>query len=135
MALRWREPLGLPQCPYLYRWMVETRFGSLRIHHWHSSDDDRAFHDHPWWFLTFVVKGGYTDVSPEGEDEVNAPALRFRRALHQHTVKVHPGGAWTILITGPEKRMWGFWVKKRNGKPRFLAHKRYFYRHGHHPCD
>lgn len=41
------------------------------------------------------------------------------------------GGCWTVLLTGPEKRVWGFWV---NGK--FRKRNKYFYEHGHHhPCD
>jgi hypothetical protein len=100
------------------------------VHHWLGSDDDRAFHDHPWWFLTFVVKGGYTDKTPDGDEILRAPAIRFRPALHQHTVTYMPGGAWTVLVTGPKARTWGFW---KDGK--FRKANRWFYRFGHHPCD
>jgi hypothetical protein len=104
-------------------------FGSVRVHHWLSADDDRAFHDHPWWFLTIVLRGGYVDQSPAGEDEVFAPAVRFRHALHRHTVYPGPRGAWTLVITGPRKRSWGFW---RDGK--FRKANKWFSTWGHHPC-
>src|SRR5215472_18922423 len=64
VLIKWAEKLGLPQCPYLIRWRAETPFGSVRLHHWLGPDDDRAFHDHPWWFVTFVLAGGYTDRNP-----------------------------------------------------------------------
>lgn len=130
IRLSWREELGLETCPYLTRWGIETRFGSIRVHSWHGSDDDRAFHDHPWWFLTFVIRGGYTDVNPDGRDVVRAPAIRFRRALHRHTVVPDPGGALTVLITGPKMRAWGFW---HDGK--FRKANKWFLTFGHHPCD
>lgn len=129
LTVKFNEKLGLPQCPYVIRWRIETPIGSLRVHHWISSDDDRAIHDHPWWFLTFVVKGGYTDYSPNRPDFMKAPAVRFRKAEHQHTVFPHEGGCWTILITGRPLRKWGFWPK---GK--FVKANKWFLAYGHHPC-
>lgn len=124
------EHLGLPTCPYLIRWRLETPVGSLRVHHWLGPDDDRHFHDHPWDFTTFVVKGGYVDKSPDGEQHLKAPTVQRRAATHQHTVYPDPGGAWTIVFTGPKVRNWGFWVA---GK--FKKANKYFLTFGHHPCN
>ncbi len=127
----WREPLGLPECPYVIRWKLELKSGrSLRLHHWLKADDDRAFHDHPWWFLTVVLRGGYMDDSPVGQDFLYAGSVRFRRALHQHTVRPYADGAWTLMVTGPKSRPWGFW---KDGK--FVKHNKWFFRFGHHPCS
>jgi hypothetical protein len=128
--LKFGERLGLPSCPYVVRWRAETPWFSVRLHHWLAPDDDRAKHDHPWSFTTFVVKGGYIDSSPDGDEHLRAPAVRHRRATHQHTVFPDPGGAWTIIVTGPKVRSWGFWVK---GK--FVKMNKYFLTHGHHPCN
>lgn len=63
-------------------------------------------------------------------------ALKRRSAYHRHTVNVLSGGCWTLLYFWPERREWGFWVpRKDNGKLRFRKHNKYFYEHGHHPCD
>lgn len=131
VLIKWRERLGLPECPYLIRWRLELPFGSFRVHHWLGPDDDRAFHDHPWWFLTLVVRGGYSDVNPKGCDILRAPALRFRPALHRHTVKPLPGGAWTVMVTGRKVRAWGFW----RGGTKFIRANKWFLSHGHHPCS
>jgi hypothetical protein len=130
LKIKLREPLGLPECPYVVRWRIEFPFGSIRVHHWLSHDDHRAFHDHPWWFLTFVVKGGYDDFSPANPEVLKAPAIRYRPALHRHTVFPHPGGAWTVLITGRPLRKWGFW---HNGK--LIKANKWFLTFGHHPCE
>jgi hypothetical protein len=130
LKFAWKEPLGLPECPYVIRWRLELFGFSVRVHHWLSNDDDRAFHDHPWWFLTFVVKGGYTDENPDGLDILEAPAVRFRKAEHQHTVHPHEGGCWTLLITGRPVRTWGFWA---NGN-KFVKANKWFLIYGHHPC-
>ena len=131
LTVRWAEKLGLPECPYVIRWRFEFPFGSIRVHHWLKPDDDRAFHDHPWWFLTFVVKGGYTDSQPGNEDYLRAPAVRFRPALHRHTVYPASGGCWTILVTGRPLRTWGFWPTR----DKFVRANKWFLSRGHHPCS
>ena len=129
-VLKFREKLGLPECPYAMRWRVEFPFGSVRLHHWLSPDDDRAFHDHPWWLVTLVLRGGYTDRSPSGDDHLGRFSFRYRPALHRHTVVPDEGGAWTLLVTGPPVRSWGFWL---DGK--FRKANKWFLEYGHHPCQ
>lgn len=130
VLIKWAEPLGVPECPYVIRWRIETPLGSLRVHHWLGPDDDRAFHDHPWWFLTLVLRGGYTDKSPDGDERLKAGAVRYRPALHRHTVVPDAAGAWTVLLTGRPRRSWGFWL---DGK--FRKANKWFLAYGHHPCD
>jgi hypothetical protein len=130
VLVKFHEKLGLAECPYVIRWRIETKICSLRLHHWLGPDDDRAFHDHPWWFTTLVLRGGYTDKSPAGEEHLRAGNIRYRAALHQHTVIPDSGGAWTLLVTGPKIRHWGFWL---NGK--FIKANKWFLRFKHHPCE
>ena len=125
-----REKLGRPECPYLERWVLNLYFVSFRIHHWISGDDDRCFHDHPWWFLTIILKGSYVDYSERGREYLSAGCVRWRPALHRHTVEVPEGGCWTFLITGRQIRRWGFWLKGY----KFVKSNKYFLEHGHHPC-
>ena len=124
----WKQQLGLPDCPYMDRWIFNGHLFSIRIHHWRASDDDLHYHDHPWWFVTLILSGGYTDVSPEGYEPMPAGKISFRKALHRHTVEVEQS-TWTILLTGPESRVWGFWVNDK-----FRKYTKYFYTIGHHPC-
>jgi hypothetical protein len=128
--LRWNEPLGKPECPYAYRWVLNFGLFALRVHHFVRSDDKRHFHDHGWWFLTFVLKGSYVDVSPDGRDQLRAGSIRFRKATHKHYVEVPKGGVWTFLITGSNSRKWGFWIGDKFKRP-----LKYFDKYGHPPCD
>ena len=130
LIFKWRERLGLPGCPYLIRWRFETKWFSVRLHHWLGPDDDRAFHDHPWAFTTIVLRGGYVDVSPAGSEHLHAPAVRRRAAEHRHTVHPCGGGAWTVIVTGKRRRTWGFWA----GGTKFIKANKWFASRGHHPC-
>lgn len=130
--VRWHDRVGLPQCPYLTRWVLLLFGYAIRLHHWLASDDQRNRHDHAWWMLIIILKGGYTDISEAGEDHLRFGSIRFRKATHRHTVRLDPGGCWSLLITGRVSRKHGFYKPGSNKMIRFL---RYFDRVGHHPCD
>lgn len=130
MKLVWGQKLGQKECPYIQRWVLDLGFCSFRLHRWLGSDDPRNFHDHPWWYISLVLWGSYADRSPKGNTTRKTGTLAYFPALHQHTVHLESKVCWTFLVTGPESRDWGFWVK---GK--FRKRNRYFYDHGHHPCD
>lgn len=103
IQIRWKEPLGKPECPYAYRWVINLYFFAIRLHHFIRSDDKRHMHDHGWSFITMVISGSYTDVSSAGRDVLKRYSIRYRPAEHKHYVDVAPGGCWTVLITGPMK--------------------------------
>lgn len=134
--IRWDEALGEPNCPYMRRWVFLFFGFGVRIHRWYRSDDKRFFHNHPFWFWTFVLKGSYTDVSLNVDtnhikrDNLKLFNIRFRKAVHLHYVEVPKGGTITILFTGRKTQNWGFWVKDRIMRP-----LRFFSRYGHPPCS
>ena len=130
IQIRWNEALGEKECPYAYRWVFNFWLFSIRVHHFIRSDDKRYFHDHGWSFITLVLKGSYTDVSPEGEDLLTTGSIRYRKAEHKHYVKVPVGGCWTFLICGPQRRNWGFWIGDKFKRP-----LKYFHKYGHPPCS
>lgn len=104
--------------PYVHIWRVTTPWGSLRLHKWVGDDDHRALHDHPWAFWTLILKGAYLDVQgrvkdAQGHDQgkyepMRAGTLRFRPAKHTHTVKLLTPTCWTLVLTGPKVREFGF---------------------------
>lgn len=139
MKFAWRQPGGLPECPYFYRWVVDFGPFSLRLHKWLSGDDPLAFHDHPHWFITVMLWGCYCDNTPDGQmDVLKMGSIRFRRADYKHHVMVLRKPTWTFLITGRHGRRWSFYERfYENGQRVLKAMKRdkYFAERGHHPCD
>jgi hypothetical protein len=127
--LKWKEPLGKEDCPYCYRWVVNL--GLFSIHHWVRSDDTRAYHNHPYWFITLILKGKYLDVTDKGTEELSRGSIRFRKASHTHTVVIPTGSeCWSLLLTGPKINKWGFFHGGR-----FFRSEKYFKRFGKHPCS
>ena len=128
--IRWKEKLGRSECPYLYRWTLILFGYSIRIHHWIRSDDKRYFHDHACDFISIVLKGHYTNVTPDGRKEVKAGDWWTFKADYKHYLDIPKGGAWTILFCGRPYRKWGFWVNGHLWRP-----LRYFHKFGIPECD
>jgi len=114
-----REPdfvIGGEDNPYLLRWWLipRNRFFNVYVHLFLRSDDDRALHDHPWASCSFLLAGSYT------EHTIDAGGVRRRQVLQTgdwklrpsgrmaHRIELHDGPAWTLFITGPRYREWGF---------------------------
>lgn len=128
--LRWREPMGKSECPYLYRWTLILFGFSIRLHHWIRSDDKRYFHDHLFDFISFILKGTYTNVTPEGRYEVKAGSCWYGKGNKKHYLDIPEGGAWTLLLCSRPYRKWGFWVNNHLWRP-----LRYFHKFGIPPCN
>lgn len=128
LGITWKQELGIPGSPYLIRWVLNLGLFSIRLHNWLDCDDMRYKHDHAWWFITYVISGGYWDMG-EDIELMDKGSWAYRRAEHKHCVNVYTP-TWTIMLTGPESRKWGFWV---NGK--FKKANKYFFEQGHHTRD
>lgn len=124
--IRWAERMGDQENPYLIRWMFICFNYSIRIHKWIKSDDTRFFHDHTSNFISIVIKGCYTNMTPNGAFKVQAPSIWKAIATDRHYLSIPKEGAWTILLCGRPYHKWGFWTKA-NQK---LSPMRYFYKFG-----
>lgn len=110
-----RPPDRIIGVDYLHRWHVIPRnpLFNIYLHKFISSDDDRALHDHPWWSVSFLLKGGLLEVSPMLHGWQHWRRIKrfvpvLRRPTFAHRLIVAEGPAWTLFITGPVTREWGF---------------------------
>lgn len=123
--------IGGSQDPYMRRRYVipRNRFFNIYFHEILRDDDDRALHDHPWWNLSIVLRGGYREavfiVQPEHGDPLPNVIFRdraagqfvFRRASLAHRLVLYRDGegqpipAYSLFITGANRRSWGFWCQ------------------------
>ena len=116
--VRWGQLLGPLDRPFMKRWAIYFGPFSIRLHHWLDSDTDRNLHDHPWWFITLILRGQYTEHLNGGASKVMKQGeFGFRRATHRHRVTISKQSVlalepcWSVVVTGPIKRKWGFWDK------------------------
>lgn len=105
----WRRPIAR---------VLQLLGVAVRIHVILRSDDDDAYHDHPWDFMTFILDGGYYEYRPlfsEGLKVGNscqrydAGSLNFRRAEDMHRLELRRGEpAITLFVTTKWRQIWGF---------------------------
>ena len=120
-----REPdlvIGPPGNPYLKRWSLlgkQRKWFNLFCHEYYRSDDDRAHHDHPWWNVSFVVKGILLErrgryAGEEPSRALGPGHLVYRPAEEPHRIEIfgQHGRPITLFLTGKKWREWGFWCPK-----------------------
>jgi hypothetical protein len=111
--------IGGEERPYLMRWFIIPRnpIFNIYLHQFLRSDDDRALHDHPWWNFSYLLDGCYVEHTIR-QGGINIKTLRvtgewkFRFASHAHRIELNDGPCWTVFITGPRIRNWGFHCPK-----------------------
>lgn len=119
---------------YLRRWFLipKNPFINVYLHQFLRSDDDRASHDHPWLFnASLLLQGQYVEhtiraggIEVQTRRQAGQFKLRFGPAPHRirllTTAELDPTKpedrtewfCWTLFITGPVVRDWGFHCSK-----------------------
>ena len=116
--------IGGEDTPYLKRWFIILRnpFFNIYLHQFLRSDDDRALHDHPWVNFSYLLEGEYTEhtinaggINIRTKRSAGQWKFRFPRGAHRLELPMAIDGhgvgeccCWTIFITGPRIRNWGF---------------------------
>ena len=119
--------------------IVQTPWFGVYLHDIHEPDNDPHPHDHPWTFVSIVLRGGY-------HEELSCvwPGRRIRSWPHRWEKK---RGRWsvhrmnqslahrithvrprtkTLVLVGPRRSEWGFYA------PRFVPWQEYEARKGQH---
>lgn len=97
--------------PYLDRfyYMNLRPFARITIHNLMRSDLD-GFHDHPWPWQTYILKGGYWEHKPEGTFWRGPGYYTSRSADDLHWLELDPKApdVWTLFLMGPKQKNWNF---------------------------
>lgn len=108
-----REPIyiGGRSDPYMIRWHLLPRnpLANVYLHQFLRPDDDRAMHDHPWWSLSLMLDGACVEHDMNGCRAIHPGQIRLRSARYRHRIETVGSPCWTLFITGPRCREWGFW--------------------------
>lgn len=98
---------------------------NIFFHIFLKSDPDGALHDHPWNYITVILKGGYWEIVPvmymgkidraDNGDMITERIWRgpghIRRCMAEsfHRIELEEGiTPWTMFIPGIRRREWGF---------------------------
>ena len=99
--------------------------------------DDPILHDHPWPFLTIVLKGGYYEHTPltDSNGKMIGELSRWRgpgsfiyhkaKEFHWLELDESVGPATTLFFMGPQQRDWGFLVNRTKQKTQWIQWENY----------
>ena len=100
---------------YMERWWIipRNRVFNIYLHHFLRSDDDRALHDHPWINASILLQGRYAEytIAAGGVHHravLSAGAVKLRGPRAAHRIELTDGPCWSLFVTGPNVRSWGF---------------------------
>lgn len=114
-----------PECdPLLIRYIIfRVPAIGFYLHNMKRSDYDRALHDHPWAFVSVVLKGGYRECHDQtltGEQDwlyhvprsvlVRPAQWRHRFVLNRNEENTAFIESWTLVIVGRRTKRWGFFT-------------------------
>ncbi len=94
--------------PLLIRYeILHTRHLRIYLHHIMRSDMERHLHDHPWSFISVILRGGYREHTAAGHRDFRAGSILFRPAEWAHKLELS-SPAWTLVFASRTVRKWGF---------------------------
>ncbi|HEY0817946.1 MAG TPA: hypothetical protein VGD46_04155 [Rhizobacter sp.] len=115
---------------YMRRWWLlpKNRWLNVYLHCFDGPDHSPLLHDHPYDNVSIILRGGYIekllqhdvreDIALESDRVAQFPVdlvareagdVIVRRADSPHTIhRLLAPGTWTLFLTGPTVRHWGF---------------------------
>lgn len=112
---------------YLIRYsLFSCPWFAVKLHKILLSDDD-CYHDHPWSFISIILKGGYIEHTPNGSRYYKPGSILWRPAPSIHKLELNSSlrldrkngytiktkttiPATTLVITFKKVRVWGFYT-------------------------
>lgn len=95
--------------------LLSTPWFNLYLHQILKSDEDRHFHDHPWSFRSYILRGSYEEQFRCPPDFNATHYRRYRRydlvrhpAEDVHSLTLVTPEVWTLVLTSGRARVWGY---------------------------
>lgn len=108
---------------YLTRWrIVQTPWFGILLHRFDGPDPRLTLHDHPWPFLSFVLRGGYVErrldpMTMRVDEQRVVRSVNRMRLIDAHAIRrLLRQPTWTLMFVGRRVRTWGYLEPSAYGK-------------------
>jgi hypothetical protein len=100
--------------------IIQTPWFGVYLHDIHEPDADRDPHNHPWSFISIVLRGEYTERLyrfPGRLDDYGFEQTHRRWSIHKmgrrsaHRITHAAPGLKTLILVGPRRSNWGFFTE------------------------
>lgn len=95
--------------------ILQTPWFGIYLHRFDGPDPRPTLHDHPWPFLSLVLRGGYVE---RRLDPLTFTVNEEHRVRWVNRMRTHDAHAimrllrvpsWTLMLVGRRVRTWGYW--------------------------
>lgn len=98
---------------YMQRWFIIPRNPVFNIYfHRFFGSDAPTMHDHPWVSFGLILSGEYVEHTPKGDFVRREGDWTLRMPSSLHWIEIDKP-VYTLFITGPRVRLWGFLCKDK----------------------
>lgn len=102
-----------PEVTYLARIrIVQTPVFGVYVHRLGTPDARKSLHNHPWPFVSILLRGSYTEMIPGGDyvvpRKVNWINVKPYNKSWHWIDQVHREPVWTLVFVGKRRRVWGY---------------------------
>lgn len=95
--------------------LLSTPWFNIYIHQILKSDEDAHFHDHPWNFHSYLLKGSYLEQASYPGDWSEKFSYTYfagdwvhHDAVDAHSLTLMTDQVWTLVFTSGRERVWGY---------------------------
>jgi len=88
--------------------LLRTPWFNVYLHQLYAPAWHPECHDHPWSFLAILLYNGYVERVGTKDYRRRPGSILWRPATFAHNVITPYGTSWSLIITGPKSRDWGF---------------------------
>lgn len=102
-----------PKKDYLWRLRIlQTPWFGIYLHKLCGPDSRAELHNHPWPFISFVLKGGYMEFVPgpfyaQSRYIKRVNVKRYNNSYHW-IAELDRTPTWTLVLVGRRRRVWGY---------------------------
>lgn len=94
--------------------IVQTPWWGVYLHRLGTPDSRPTLHDHPWSFLSIILRGGYHENRLDTKTRTVVSRHRrfvnvMRRDDAHSIMTLDRTPTWTLLFVGKRRRKWGYW--------------------------
>ena len=97
-----------PDINYLTRLrVIQTPWFGIYVHRFDRPDSRATLHDHPWSFLSIILRGGYVERRPDRFRQIRfVNRMRLGDAHYIESLTRTP--TWSLMVVGRRVRKWGY---------------------------
>lgn len=88
--------------------VLKTRWFNVYLHQLSAPSWHPECHDHPWSFVAVLLRRGYDEKVGGTVYRRRVGSILWRPATFAHNVITPYGTSWSLILTGPTSRKWGF---------------------------